>query len=243
MATDRETRRRLRSLELRSQDVLLVRVLLAIVLRVVGAVLIVLAVANILGIAPYTLQPGIGMPSTLALVAAFGGPTIQIIAGLVAMIRAGTIARHLVPARVPRPRCPACGYELTTLDDGRCTECEYELTPARDGPIGSTDRLLLTRSYVATCMRIAGIAIGFYGVSRFALLGITKFMLFTPSVTEQYLADRDLLWAVVLIALGITTYALADWLARIALLGVARKDRGPTPIDAGPPNDQHPDLS
>lgn len=241
MATDRETRRRLRSLELRSQDVLLVRVLLAIVLRVVGAVLIVLAVANILRIAPYTLQPGIGMPSTLALVAAFGGPTIQIIAGLVAMIRAGTLARHLVPARVPRPACPACGYELTTLDDGRCTECEYELTPARDGPMNATDRLLLTRSCVATCMRIAGIAIGFYGVSRFALLGVTKFMLFTPSLAEQYLADRDLLWAVVLIALGITTYALADWLARITLLGL--KEKGPAPIDADPPSNQNPDQS
>lgn len=243
MPTDRDSRRRLRSIELRSEDLVLVRLVLAVALRVIGALLCVIAVAQMVMITGYALQPGWGGPSTLELLALFGEPAIKIVAGLGAIIMAGTLARHLVPARVPRPKCPACGYELTTLDDGRCTECEYELTPARDGPMDSIDRLLLTRSFVATAVRIAGIAIGFYGIGRFALLGVSKFMLFTPSVTEQYLADRDLLWAVVLIALGITAYALADWLARVALLGIARKNGGPAPSDADPPNDQDPDLS
>lgn len=243
MPTDRETRRRLRSLELRSEDLVLVRVLLAIALRVIGGLLCVLAVAESIMVSAYVWQPGWGGPSTLDLTAHYGGPAVKIVAGVFAIVMAVPLARRLVPARVPKPHCPACGYQLTTLDDGRCTECEYELTPARDGPMSSVDRLLFTRSLVATVARIAGIAIAYYGVGRFALLGLTKYMFFTPSLAEQYVADRDLLWSVVLIALGIATYALAEWLARVAFLGIARKGGGPAPAGTDPPSDQDPDLS
>ncbi len=238
MPDDRETRRRLRSVELRSEDVVLIRVLLGITLRVVGAVLCVLGVSAVVTISGYVVQPGWGRPSTVEIVGLYGDPAIRIFAGLCAVFMAGPLARRLVPARVPTPHCPACGYQLTTLDDGRCTECAYELTPAREGPMSSTDRVLFTRSLVATAIRIAGIVVVVWGVGRFALLGLTKYLFFTPSLAEQYRADRELLWAVVLIGLGLATYGLAEWLARVALFGVGRKKRGPAFNDAGPQDDQ-----
>jgi hypothetical protein len=234
MPDDRETRRRLRSVEMRSEDVVLVRHLLAIALRLIGALLGVVAVAEIVSISAFALQPGWGGPTGLDLVGFYGGPTITLTAGVLAFVLSGALARRLAPARVPRPCCPACGYQLTTLDDGRCTECAYELTPARDGPMSSTDRVLFVRSLVATGVRLVGIGVGFYGVGQFALLGLTKFMLFTPALAEQYLADRSLLWSVVLIVLGIAAYALAEWIARVALLGLGRATEGPTPPRAGP---------
>jgi hypothetical protein len=243
MADDRETRRRLRSVELRSEDVVLVRMLLAIVLRVVGGVLLVLGLADAVSMTVIFMRPGAWSPSTIEIIGFYGDPAIRIIAGAVAFIMSGTLARRLAPARVPTPRCPACGYQLTTLDDGRCTECAYELTPAREGPMSSTDRLLLVRSLVATAIRVAGVVTVAWGVGRFVLLGLVELMAFTRPLAEQYRADRELVWSTVLIALGLTAYTLAEWLARVVLLGIGRKEKGPAPVGADPRNDSDPDLS
>ncbi|MEQ8316088.1 MAG: hypothetical protein RIE77_09455 [Phycisphaerales bacterium] len=225
MAPDRDTRRRLRSLELRSEDLVLFRVVLGVALRVLGAVLCILAASELITINGFIWQPGWGRPGTLEVLAYFGSPTLKLGAGLVAFFCTGFLVRRLVPARVPVPACPACGYQLTTLDDGRCSECAYELTPARDGPMGSMDRMLFARSIIATALRISGIVIALLGVGRFVTLGLTKYWLITPSRVDQYNTDRDLIWAVSLIATAVAVYGLSEWLARAAMLGITRRPR------------------
>lgn len=225
MATDGDTRRRLRSLELRSEDLVIVRVILGIALRVLGVVLCVFALSELITINGFIWQPGWGRPGTLEVLAYFGSPTLKLGAGLAAFFCTGFLVRRLVPARVPVPICPACGYRLTTLDAGRCSECAYELTPARDGPMSSMDRLLFARGIIATGIRLGGIVIALLGVGRFVTLGLTKYWLITPSRVDQYNTDRDLIWSVVLIATGVAAYGLSEWLARAAMLGIKRRPK------------------
>lgn len=224
-----DDRQRLRALQLRTEDVVLLRVLVGIVLRIIGGILIVWALGEGMSWVGFSMQVQLWQASIADLFFTFGRPVANALTGVVVLAWAGPLARRLVPHAITRPRCPACGYHATTLADGRCTECGYAISPVRDGPLSSTDRLVLARSGIAAGLRLVGMAITAWGVGQFVLQGIGDILSAPPSSTAQYQGDRRMLWAVIVIALGISTYALAEKLAGAALAGIGRTPKRKPP--------------
>lgn len=217
---------RLRALDLRTEDVVLIRLLVGVTLRIIGVVLIAWSTAQIVGILGWALQPAMfGAAPAGQIAVIIAGPAILGVVGLVMVFATGTATRRLVPNRLPGQRCPGCGYTITTLDKGLCTECGYEVSPLRESPRSDMDRLLVARSIIAVLVRLIGIGILMYGIGRLVLQALADVMLYTPPLLEEYESDRQLLWWAIAIVIGLVSYALADWLARLSLFGIRRAAR------------------
>ena len=226
-----DDRQRLRALELRTEDVVLLRVLVGIALRIIGGLLVLSAMSQTFLWVSLYVQSRSGRRSLLDLVLTFGQPTVYACAGIAVFVLATAIARRLVPHALAKPGCPACGYNITSLANGRCPECGYEVSPLRDGPLSAMDRLLLARSAIAAAMRLLGIVLVGLGIARFALEGLSDLILGAGTYGNQYRSDRELLWGIILVVVGMTVYALAEKLAGVAMRGIARHVERPSEAD------------
>jgi hypothetical protein len=217
--------RRLRSLCLRTEDVVLLRLALGIALRIIGGLLVVLGVGNAMAWMGAALRGGVFSASLADLFFAFGRPATDVLAGVAVILLAGPLSRRLAPATTPAPACPACGYHVTSLADGRCPECGYAVSPLRDGPPTATERLARAHGWVAAGLRLLGLAVAAFGAGRFTLQGLSDMLLVVPTAGEQFRIDREMVWSVILIVLGLLAFGLADRLARTALLGLRQDPR------------------
>ncbi|MEO1277326.1 MAG: hypothetical protein AAFV77_00010 [Planctomycetota bacterium] len=223
---DPHNEERLRALDLRTEDVVLLRLIASLAIRIVGIVLAVLGVTSIIGLSGWALQPGgFGMLRFGQFALLFVGPVLYAASGVGLVLFAGWLTRKLVPTRMPTARCPSCGYTITTLDAGRCTECGYLISPLREAPKNAADRFLVARAIVATVVRLCGIGLVVGGIGGVALLGLAEAMLEARPLAEEYAASRRLLSWVIAIVLGLVTFSLADWIGRLALLGLRRGTR------------------
>lgn len=217
---------RLRALDLRTEDVVLLRVIAGVTLRIVGIALAAWGVSSVVSISGWAMQASsLGVVSSGVITMYFAGPSLLIVGGCVLVFFVGPITRRLIPHRLPAARCPGCGYTITTLDEGRCTECGYLISPLRDAPRSAADRLLVARTIVATAVRLGGIALLIYGIGRLVLQALADVMLEAQPLLEEYEASRQMLWWGIALVLGLLTFGLADWIARIALLGLKRGNR------------------
>lgn len=217
---------RLRALDLRTEDVVLLRVVAGVALRIAGIVIGTLGVVRGVEMSGFVAQGGFfGGLASAQVVLFFVGPVLLAGSGVVLVAFAGRITPRLIPHRLPTHRCPGCDYTITTLDAGRCTECGYLISPLRDAPLSASDRLLVARSIAATVVRLAGIAAIVYGVGRLVLVAAADLLLEARSRAEDYAIGREMLWIVITIVLGLVAFALADRLARTALLGLQRAPR------------------
>ncbi|MEQ8845004.1 MAG: hypothetical protein RIB58_09135 [Phycisphaerales bacterium] len=217
---------RLRALDLRTEDVVLLRTVAGVALRIAGIVLGTLGVVRGVELSGLVAQGGFFTSLASGQVAVFFvGPVLLAGSGVVLVVFAGRITRRLIPHRLPTHRCPGCDYTITTLDAGRCTECGYLISPLRDAPRSASDRLLVARSIAATVVRLAGIAAIVYGVGRLVLVAAADLLLEARSRAEDYAIGREMLWIVITIVLGLLAFGLADRLARTALLGLRQDPR------------------
>ena len=226
-----DNRRRLRSLELRSEDVQLLRVIVSVVLRLIGALLVLWSAGYLVTWTGFWSKNQLSQASVSDLFLTFGQPLTYTFVGIAILFSADAVSRWLVPHTVSKPRCPACRYEITSLADGRCPECGYEVSPLRDGSLTPHDRFVLVRSANAAGIRLLGMVLVAYGMSVFALYGLSDLLLSAEPYSERYRGDRRMLWSVILVVLGIVVYALAEHLARVALMGIARTVTRPDRAD------------
>ena len=214
---------RLRALDLRTEDVVLLRVIAGVALRIVGIPLAAWGASEVVRTLAWMLQPtGFGAPAPGQVLVFVAGPGLLALTGVVLVAMGGPMSRRLIAHRVPAARCPGCRYTITTLDAGRCTECGYLISPLRDAPRSASDRLLVARSIVATGVRLCGIGLLIYGIGRLLLHALADVMLEVRPLVEEYEASRQMLWWGIALVLGLLTFGLADWIARIALLGLKR---------------------
>ncbi|MGD1916176.1 MAG: hypothetical protein ACFCBV_08310 [Phycisphaerales bacterium] len=217
---------RLRALDLRTEDVVLLRLIASLAIRIVGIVFVVQGVVSIIGLSGWTLQPGgFGMLRSGQIALLFVGPVLYAASGVGLVLFAGWITRKLVPHRMPAARCPGCGYTITTLDAGRCTECGYLISPLREAPKNAADRFLVARAILAIVVRLCGIGLVIFGAGHLAHVAVGGIMLEPASRAEEYEAGRQMLWWGIAIALGLVVFKLADWIGRLALLGLRRGTR------------------
>ncbi|NRA58846.1 MAG: zinc ribbon domain-containing protein [Phycisphaerales bacterium] len=229
---------RLRALDLRTEDVVLLRLIASLAIRIVGIVFAVLGVTGIIGLSGWTIQAvGAGVMASGEVALLFVGPLLHAAAGVGLVLFAGWLTRKLVPTRMPAARCPSCGYTITTLDAGRCTECGYLVSPLREAPKNAADRFLVAHAIVAIVVRLCGIGLVIFGAvtglayysalyyAMLVLVAVGGIMLETASRAEEYEAGRQMLWWGIAIVLGLVTFSLADWIGRLALLGLRRGTR------------------
>lgn len=219
---------RLRALDLRTEDVVLLRTVAGATLRIAGIILGALGVVRSVELSGMIARIGaFGGFASGQVAMFFVGPVLLAGSGVALIALAGRIARRLIPHRLPAARCPGCGYTITSLDAGRCTECGYLISPLRDVPRSAIDRHLLARSIVAIIVRLAGIGLMLYSIGRLVLAGIADVLLEARPRAEDYAAGREILWLVITLVLGLIAFALADRIARIALLGLRRGGKSP----------------
>ena len=205
---------------------MLLRLIASLAIRIVGIVFAVLGVTGIIGLSGWTIQAvGAGVMASGEVALLFVGPLLHAAAGVGLVLFAGWLTRKLVPTRMPAARCPSCGYTITTLDAGRCTECGYLVSPLREAPKNAADRFLVAHAIVAIVVRLCGIGLVIFGAGHLALVAVGGIMLETASRAEEYEAGRQMLWWGIAIVLGLVTFSLADWIGRLALLGLRRGTR------------------
>ncbi|MEO1008881.1 MAG: hypothetical protein AAFX79_09950 [Planctomycetota bacterium] len=209
--TDRD---RARSLNLRSEDVVKFRIVIATALRLVGIVAMVY----------YGIGAGLQAWSLIGTTRVgwwsfyFLREATLMTLGVVLLFVAAPLARVLVPTRLREATCPDCGHSITELADGRCTECGYLLSPLRVSPMTPLERTLWLLAAVTACYRVAAVCFVAYAILETGWLLVGS-MYFPSRIFENYGYDPDAAvlavgWGTLKIVAGLVFLTLAPALAR-----------------------------
>ncbi len=130
----------------------------------------------------------------------------------------GVLARLLVRSRPGVVACPMCRFELTTLDRGKCTECGYEVDPALPAfALSPTERVLVVRLAAFATLRLVAYALLALGLFFFATFLAKAFVpgVFTMSWEEGATMYLWLLWSVLVIAIALALLLAAGPLSAL----------------------------
>lgn len=164
---DPELPARLRAVQVRTDDLLRLRLIFVALMRLAG---LVVAVSSVLPIASW-LAEGIADDDLWWL--GYYWPRIALavflaIAGVVLLLLGGVLGRLLVRTRAGKVACPMCRFDLTVLDRGRCTECGYEVNPMLpELGVPPMERVLVVRLGAFAALRL--VAFGVLVLSAYAL--------------------------------------------------------------------------
>lgn len=216
---------RLRSVQLRTDELVRLRVLMVALMRLLG---ILVALSCMVPVGSW-LAEGIADGDLWWL--GYYWPRIGLGAFLLVMgvglfAFAGVLGVALVRHRPGPVACPMCKFELTTLDNGRCTECGYELSPALP-PLGVSahERVLAVRIVVFALVRL--IALATLGMAANALIRFVG-LAYTSNpgysygygTAEAALSALSLVWAIVWCAVAAILWLLAGPLTAAMVPGV-----------------------
>jgi len=200
---DPELPARLRAVQIRTSELVRLRVLFTAIARLLG---IFLTLSSVLPVG-WWLVEGI-MDGDLwwleyywpRLALAF----YMLLAGVGMALFGGVLATMLVRSRHGSVSCPMCKFELTSLDRGRCTECGYELNPALpEFGVPPIERVLVARLVAFVLMRLMSV-----GLVMLSLIPMVRFVAY---IWEGYADSIEFLRAF-LPTMAISILGLSLWL-------------------------------
>ncbi|UYV12606.1 MAG: hypothetical protein NCW75_15100 [Phycisphaera sp.] len=209
---DPELPARLRAIQVRTGDLVRLRVLFGAIVQLLGMGLVVFSVLPV----GWWLIEGIDDGDLwwmeyywprLALAA------YMVLVGGGMVLFGGLLGRVLVRSRVGPVACPMCKFELTSLDRGRCTECGYEANPALpELGVPPIERVLVARLAAFVLTRVVAV-----GIVTLALIPMMRFVL--VDVREGYSGSVEFVGALLptmaIAVLGLTLWLLAGPLSAI----------------------------
>lgn len=203
---DPELPARLRAVQVRTNDLLRLRLIFVALTRLGG---LILAVSSVIPIVSWLAE---GLTDDDLWWLGYYWPRIAmavflVVAGAVLMLLGGVLGRFLVRTRAGTVACPKCRFDLTVLDRGRCTECGYEVNPMLpELGVPPMERVLVVRLGAFAALRLVA-----YGILVFSAYALTVFFakaylpqMFTMSWEEDNQMYVMLLRGSLFAALGIT---------------------------------------
>lgn len=172
---DPELPARLRAIQVRTSEVVRLRVLFVAIIGLLG---MVMAASSVLPVGWWLIE-GITDGDLWWLDyywprLALAGYMLIVGGGMV--LFGGLLGRMLVRSRVGPVACPMCGFELTSLDHGRCTECGYEVNPALpELGVPPVERVLVARLAAFVLVRLVAVGLvtlAMIPMLRFAVVGV-----------------------------------------------------------------------
>lgn len=158
---------RLRAVQVRTDDLVRLRVLFIAAIRLMGLVMALSCMV------PFGSWLAEGLSDSDLWYLDYYWPRILLgffllLAGSGVAVFGGLLGVLLVRHRPGGVACPMCRFELTSLDEGRCTECGYELSPALPTlGVGAHERVLATRIVVFAVLRVVALGLLVMAIIRF----------------------------------------------------------------------------
>ncbi len=207
-----------RSLWLRTEDVVKLRLVLSAILRVLGIAMI----PHNGYMAVMWVVHGTYQQSSLGWILLWAGQSALLAAlGAILAYFSPWLATRLVPARITSLRCPDCDYELTVLKDGRCTECNYLLSPLRPDPATPSERALMIRAVFTAIYRMIGLALAAWAIHGLAWITLSAAFGMESMLDwfsqEEIAIDAFMLYRVLVAAMGAVVLFAAPWISRLTV--------------------------
>lgn len=197
---------RLRAVEVRTDDLVKLRVVFVALVRLAGLML------AFMSLFPFAWWLAEGLADGDLWWLGYYWPritagSVMLFGGMATVFFGGLIGRFLLRTRGGPVACPMCRFELTSLDQGRCTECGYEVTPALPRlAMPPMERVCVARMIAAACVR--GFAVVLLVIAAIRLIQFLAEAMF-PDVFVAYWDDGSAMY-----------YSLANGVA-LAAIGLA----------------------